>query len=129
MRLTKAKRLEYIKQIKLSRQGKQGGKGTSFHKDNGLAWLELTWDHFAKLHLDLRHLSDWRLRDMIIADAIDEEDFLLPEYLEHYNVDELQIITRQIEQAHDSLLWINKKVVEELNRKLKKEKGGRKCQE
>ena len=69
MRLTKAKRLEYIKQIKLSRQGKQGGKVTSFHKDNGLAWLELTWDHFAKLHLDLRHLSDWRLRDMIIADV------------------------------------------------------------
>ena len=129
MRLTKAKRLEYIKQIKLSRQGKQGGKVTSFHKDNGLAWLELTWDHFAKLRLDLRHLSDWRLRDMIIADAIDEEDFLLPEYLEHYNVDELQIITRQIEQAHDSLLWINKKVVEELNRKLKREKGGRKCHE
>ena len=51
MRLTKAKRLEYIKQIKLSRQGKQGGKVTSFHKDNGLAWLELTWDHFAKLTL------------------------------------------------------------------------------
>lgn len=115
MRLTKAKKEEYIKQVRASRAA---NVVPIKDYDTHYAWLCLAQDHFSKLHLDLEHVSGFWMTERLDADTLDGGNIITTkEYFEHYNTGNLQMILSGIIEAQSSMKRLNTLVLAELARR------------
>lgn len=89
-------------------------------EDYKWAWKALSRNHFSKLNLDLKHISDRPLKDSLEADAIEGETLFNTEsFFRHYTDTELSIIATDLYLAKVGLKHIEKKLKAEQDRRKK----------
>ena len=87
------------------------------------AWKEVCRNHFSKLRLDLRHLSDRPLKDSLEADAIGGETlFNIESYFKHYEDWQLSHIAAELNDARKGLDYIEKRLRAERTKRRNKRK-------
>lgn len=87
-------------------------------RDYRQAWGVLSRNHFSKLNLDLKHISDRPLKDSLEADAIEGETLFNTEsFFRHYTDTELSIIATDLYLAKVGLKHIEKKLKAEQDRR------------
>ena len=114
MRLKKADREKYLKQIRDSKNQKV----VSIHQNDDLdfAWFELTWDHFSRLRLDLDHIGRIPLDDALQRDAICSTP-TTKDFLQRYTDKDLLLIWQGLKDAEKSLAYLRNLIIEEDNRR------------
>lgn len=82
------------------------------------AWREISHDHYTKLRLDLKHITDRPLKDSLQADALEGEPlFNTDSYFRHYSDNELSGIAAGLREAKAGLDFIEKKLKAEQTRR------------
>ena len=89
-------------------------------RDYRQAWKALSSNHFSKLNLDLKHISDRPIKDSLEADAIEGETLFNTEsFFRHYTDTELSIIATDLYLAKIGLKHIEKKLKAEQDKRNK----------
>ncbi len=82
---------------------------TASMREYQFAWWRLKTDHYFRLCLDLKHISDIPYLDFLEANAVDGETlFSTKNYLKHYNADEMKILREYIADARKGLDYLTR---------------------
>lgn len=112
--------------MKLSKREKEKFLETVRRKDEGpeaeYAWSELAWNHFRKLRLDLEHINNYQLLDILRGGAIvydSDADPNTEKYLSKYKTEWLRKIWQEINSAYRGLEYLEDLVETEIKERKK----------
>lgn len=121
MRLKKAEKDQLIQQIYQAEEAKKNDKVVNMRScDTSLAWLRLSFDHYQKLSLNLRHITDDLYVDYI-SDQYGRRNISTKEYINHYSNEELAIIHKEIMDAKRGLYALEEMISQEVKNRANKE--------
>lgn len=101
MRIKKA---EKDKQREIIRKFKDKGGDLMEYRN---AWECLAYDHFKKLMLDLKHIGDIPILDILKGDT-GEKSFITQNYIKYYSLSEKQMLRGRLKEAKQGIAYLER---------------------
>lgn len=124
MRLTAAKRKEYIRRIKEIQAKKVCTPQDLKERERAFTWL--TFDHADKIGAKLQQvcsIGNIPIIDALAGDSIESDNIRFSEYLHRYDDLEIHILEEKIRKAEVALQWLKNELTAEKAEREKKQRG------
>ena len=117
MRLKADEKEKYIQEVLSAETAKKNSKVVPL-KDPKVesAWNALCWDHFSKLRLQLQHISNYQILDMLAHDA-GKNHITTKQFVYHYDDDLFLMLCHQLKSAYEGLDFLYSIVSDEAHRR------------
>lgn len=100
----KLKRADKDKQKEIIRNFKTSGGDFMAYR---YAWEGLAYDHYQKLMLDLKHIGDIPILDMLRGDT-KEDAFITRNYIKYYSPNEKQMLRGRLKEAKQAISYLER---------------------
>ena len=121
MRLKAADRKKKLQEVRdYENAATHDDKETRIYNFN---WHMLRDDHFFDLRLKLKHIGELHILDVLKSDTLDEHNPRMKEYIKHYTDSYISTILNEIEDARQSMQWLENIMLTEKEERAARQTG------